>query len=121
MSASLVRHAGRQPDVALVVRSPLLSPSARSFATRLLTRGMLLQNDEDLAYEQDIIRNLGSTKPWLGYIEYKLQHGSPREQAFVMERACIQLPRSYKLWKMVRIPILQVQVDAPSAEYRANG
>ncbi|KAK0645615.1 hypothetical protein B0T16DRAFT_329294 [Cercophora newfieldiana] len=75
MSSSLPRNSGRQPDLALVT-------------------------EEDFPYEQDIQRNPGSTKPWLAYIEYKLQHGTVREQAFIMERACIQLPRSYKLWKM---------------------
>jgi len=62
------------------------------------------QTEEDFPYEQDTQRNPGSTKPWLAYIEYKCQHGTVREQAFVMERACIQLPRSYKLWKMVIAP-----------------
>ncbi|KAK4103562.1 TPR-like protein [Parathielavia hyrcaniae] len=70
-----VLPSGRQPDLALV-------------------------SQDDFPYEQDILRNPGSTKPWLAYIEYKLQHGTVRERAFVMERACIQLPRSYKLWKM---------------------
>ncbi|KAL4872681.1 hypothetical protein BDV12DRAFT_135340 [Aspergillus spectabilis] len=56
--------------------------------------------DNDNVYEQDLIRNPGSIKPWLAYIEYKQQNGTLYEQAFVMERACIQLPRSYKLWKM---------------------
>ncbi|KAL2153328.1 hypothetical protein VTH82DRAFT_4483 [Thermothelomyces myriococcoides] len=70
-----ISTSGRQPDLALV-------------------------SEDDYAYEQDIQRNPGSTKPWLAYIEYKLQHGTEREQAFVMERACVQLPRSYKLWKM---------------------
>lgn len=60
------------------------------------------QADEDLVYEQDVQRNPGSTKPWLAYIDFKVQHGTVREQAFVMERACLQLPRSYKLWRMVR-------------------
>ncbi|KAK4151361.1 Pre-mRNA-splicing factor syf1 [Chaetomidium leptoderma] len=73
MASSL--SSGRQPDLALV-------------------------SEDDFPYEQDIQRNPGSTKPWLAYIEYKLQHGAIREQAFVMERACVQLPRSYKLWKM---------------------
>ncbi|KAK8042909.1 Pre-mRNA-splicing factor syf1 [Apiospora phragmitis] len=59
-----------------------------------------LVTDEDAVYEQDILRDLGSTKPWLAYIEFKLQQGTVHEQAFVMERACIQLPRSYKLWKL---------------------
>lgn len=75
MSSALPIRSGRQPDLALVT-------------------------EEDHPYEQDIKNNIGSTKPWLAYIEYKLQHGSLREQAFVMERACVQLPRSYKLWKI---------------------
>ncbi|KAI1814677.1 TPR-like protein [Poronia punctata] len=68
-------HAGRQPDLHLIT-------------------------DEDAVYEQDILRDLGSTKPWLAYIQFKVQHGTIQEQAFVLERACQQLPRSYKLWKM---------------------
>ncbi|KAK4204947.1 putative Pre-mRNA-splicing factor SYF1 [Triangularia verruculosa] len=72
---ALALTSGRQPDLALV-------------------------SDDDYPYEQDIQRNPGSTKPWLAYIDYKSQHGTLREQAYVMERACIQLPRSYKLWKM---------------------
>ncbi|OOF97470.1 hypothetical protein ASPCADRAFT_206302 [Aspergillus carbonarius ITEM 5010] len=56
--------------------------------------------DQDTVYEQDLLRNPGSIKPWLAYIEYKQQHGTLYEQAFVMERACRELPRSYKLWKM---------------------
>ncbi|KAI0889594.1 TPR-like protein [Annulohypoxylon maeteangense] len=59
-----------------------------------------LVTDEDAVYEQDILRDPGSTKPWLAYIQFKLQHGTQQEQAFVLERACQQLPRSYKLWKM---------------------
>ncbi|PKS11592.1 hypothetical protein jhhlp_003357 [Lomentospora prolificans] len=58
-----------------------------------------LVTEEDSVYEQDIIRNPGSTKPWLSYISFKAQHGTVQEQAFVLERACRQLPRSYKLWK----------------------
>ncbi|KAL8399596.1 hypothetical protein RB594_000116 [Gaeumannomyces avenae] len=62
-----------------------------------------LVTDDDYVYEQDILRSPGSTKPWLAYISYKIQHGTPEEQAFVLERACVQLPRSYKLWKMYLI------------------
>ena len=50
-------------------------------------------------YEQDLIRDTASIKPWLSYIDFKARHGSLLEQAFIMERACVQLPRSYKLWK----------------------
>ena len=59
-----------------------------------------LQSADDQVYEQDIIRDPGSVKPWLSYIDHKQQHGSLMEQAFVLERACVHLPRSYKLWKM---------------------
>ncbi|KAI9705601.1 MAG: pre-mRNA-splicing factor syf1 [Candelina mexicana] len=61
---------------------------------------LYLISEDDTVYEQDILRDPGSIKPWLAYIEVKLRHGSLHEQAFVMERACAQLPRSYKLWKM---------------------
>src|SRR5271156_351937 len=55
---------------------------------------------EDAIYEQDILRNPGSVRPWLTYIDHKMRNGTIHEQAFVQERACMQLPRSYKLWKM---------------------
>ncbi|KAI9724138.1 MAG: pre-mRNA-splicing factor syf1 [Candelaria pacifica] len=61
---------------------------------------LYLISEDDTIYEQDILRDPASIKPWLAYIEIKIRHGSLREQAFVMERACAQLPRSYKLWKM---------------------
>jgi len=60
----------------------------------------LLVGDHDAIYEQDILRNPASIKPWLNYSEFKRQRGSRLEQAFVLERACTAFPRSYKLWKM---------------------
>lgn len=36
-----------------------------------------------MVYEQDILRDPGSIKPWLIYIDYKHQHGNLLEQAFV--------------------------------------
>ncbi len=62
--------------------------------------GLYLISSDDVVYEQDILREPGSIKPWLIYVDYKYQHGTLLEQAFVFERACTQLPRSYKLWKM---------------------
>jgi len=80
-----------------------------------------LQSGDDIVYEQDILRDPGSIKPWLIYIDYKHQHGSHLEQAYVLERACRQLPRSYKLWKMyleLRIKHLRTKNPAVhSAEY----
>ncbi|KAL5385715.1 pre-mRNA-splicing factor syf1 [Paraphaeosphaeria sporulosa] len=61
---------------------------------------LFLINDQDVAYEQDIQRNPGSVKPWLDYYGFKKSRGSLLEQAFVLERACTTLPRSYKLWKL---------------------
>ncbi|ELR09166.1 pre-mRNA-splicing factor syf1 [Pseudogymnoascus destructans] len=61
---------------------------------------LYLISEEDTIYEQDILRDPESIKPWLGYIDFKLRHGSLHEQAYVLERACLQLPRSYKLWRM---------------------
>ncbi|KAK2746378.1 pre-mRNA-splicing factor syf1 [Myotisia sp. PD_48] len=63
-------------------------------------RDLYLITDDDTIYEHDILRDPGSIKPWLAYIEFKQQNGTLYEQSFVMERACKQLPRSYKLWKM---------------------
>ena len=59
----------------------------------------LIGNDDGI-YEQDILRNPASIRPWITYIDYKMRNGTLHEQAFVMERACLHLPRSYKLWKM---------------------
>ena len=58
---------------------------------------LISQNDE--IYEQDILRNPDSTRPWLDYANFKRQYGTLLEQSFVLERACRALPRSYKLWK----------------------
>ncbi|CAG0922078.1 unnamed protein product [Notodromas monacha] len=52
--------------------------------------------DEDLAYEEEILRNPYSVKHWLRYVEHK--SGSPSEQNLVYERALKELPGSYKLW-----------------------
>ncbi|GAB0138034.1 Pre-mRNA-splicing factor syf1 [Epichloe bromicola] len=56
-------------------------------------------SNEDFIYEQDVLRDPVSVKPWLVYIDFKLRHGDLLEQNLVMARACAQLPRSYKLWK----------------------
>lgn len=59
-----------------------------------------LISSDDILYEQDIERNPEDLKAWLAYIDAKLRNGTLREQAFVLERACTLLPRSYKLWKI---------------------
>ena len=42
-----------------------------------------IQSSDDVVYEQDILRDPGSIKPWLVYLDYKHQHGTLLEQAFV--------------------------------------
>ena len=74
-------------------------PKSKSGATNS-DLGLYLISSDDVVYEQDILRDPGSIKPWLIYVDYKHQHGTLLEQAFILERACTQLPRSYKLWKM---------------------
>lgn len=107
-----------QPDLYLIVCMTL----TRGCWALLTSR----QSEEDTIYEQDILRDPESIKPWLGYINFKLRHGSLHEQAYVLERACLQLPRSYKLWRMVRmitcklfwtmltVPVSLYQNEAPS-------
>ena len=60
---------------------------------------LFLISPADEIYEQDILRNPDSTRPWLDYANFKRQYGTLLEQSFVLERACRALPRSYKLWK----------------------
>ncbi|KTW27084.1 hypothetical protein T552_02576 [Pneumocystis carinii B80] len=56
-------------------------------------------SEEDFEYEKELLRNPFSIKSWLRYIEHK--EGDPiHEQVFIFERACMDLPRSYKLWRL---------------------
>lgn len=70
---------------------PVLRPAGKD---------LYLISENDVIYEQDVLRSPGSLKPWLEYISYKRKYGTLREQAFVLERACTALPRSYKIWKI---------------------
>ena len=83
------------------IMEPMIAKSVTSYVDAFETdTSLYLISNDDTVYEQDIIRDPGSVKPWLAYAEFKHQHGSLLEQAFVLERACTQLPRSYKLWRM---------------------
>jgi pre-mRNA-splicing factor SYF1 len=54
--------------------------------------------EEDIPYEEDLIRNPHAIRSWLRYIEHK--KNAPNSHAFfVYERAIKALPGSYKLWK----------------------
>jgi len=59
-----------------------------------------LPNDEDIPFEEDILRNEYSVRHWLRYIEHKNESKlSSKEQVFMIyERALKSLPGSYKIW-----------------------
>ncbi|KAG5439721.1 hypothetical protein PCANB_000003 [Pneumocystis canis] len=56
-------------------------------------------SEDDDAYERELVRNPFSLKSWLRYIQHKANQ-SIHEQVFIFERACSDLPGSYKLWRM---------------------
>lgn len=49
------------------------------------------QADQDVVYEQDILRDPHSIKPWIAYIEHKQQQGTLYEQAFVSHHSSLLL------------------------------
>lgn len=54
--------------------------------------------DEDIPYEEEILRNAYSVKHWLRYLEHKTK-GSSCGVNTIFERALKELPGSYKLWR----------------------
>lgn len=56
----------------------------------------LLPNDEDLLYEEELLRNPFSLKMWWRYIEAR-KHVSARRKYLLYERALKSLPGSYKV------------------------
>lgn len=69
----------------------------KSRKTFKITNNFFFQNDEDLPYEEEILRNAYSVKHWLRYVDHK-KHASKNVINQVYERALKQLPGSYKLW-----------------------
>nr|XP_023907886.1 pre-mRNA-splicing factor syf1-like [Quercus suber]POF16319.1 pre-mrna-splicing factor syf1 [Quercus suber] len=126
--SELLRNFTPSFTISLGKAKPKKPVSAHSTASGMNSRSAMLgpqlfliaQTDE--IYENDILRAPGSLKPWLDYVTFKTQYGSFTEQAFVLERACNALPRSYKLWKMyleLRVRHLKSKNPARSqAEYR---
>jgi len=57
----------------------------------------LVLNEDDLQYEEEILRNPHGIKPWIRYIDHKSD--APKNILnLVFERALKELPGSYKLW-----------------------
>ncbi|KAG0257464.1 pre-mRNA-splicing factor syf1 [Actinomortierella ambigua] len=59
----------------------------------------IMISEQDLPYEEDLLRNPFSLRHWLRYIEHHI-HSSPAQRFVVYERAVKELPGSYKLWKV---------------------
>ncbi|KAL0274475.1 UNVERIFIED_CONTAM: hypothetical protein PYX00_006887 [Menopon gallinae] len=57
----------------------------------------LIFTDDDLPYEEDILRNPFSVKHWLRYLDHK-KTGDKTDVNVTYERALKELPGSYKLW-----------------------
>lgn len=58
-----------------------------------------LISESDIPYEQDVLRQPHTLAPWLKYIEHKSE-SAIHERVFILERACRDLGRSYKVWKI---------------------
>jgi len=57
------------------------------------------KESEDIAYEEDIIRNPGLLRPWERYIDHKIKtKADPKQVRIIFERALKIFNRSYKLW-----------------------
>ncbi|XP_071948543.1 pre-mRNA-splicing factor SYF1-like [Antedon mediterranea] len=63
----------------------------------LRNKDNLMFEEDDLPYEEEIIRNPYSVKCWQRYIEHKAE-GPPAPLNLIYERALKGLPGSYKLW-----------------------
>ena len=57
----------------------------------------LLPSEEDLLYEEEILRNPFSLKLWWRYLQAR-KDAPPRRRYLLYERALHALPGSYKLW-----------------------
>lgn len=54
------------------------------------------QNDEDLAFEEEVLRNRFSVRHWLRYIDHK--KGDNDAVLMLFERGLKEMPGSFKLW-----------------------
>lgn len=77
-------------------------------------------SEEDVQYEEEILRNAYSVKHWLRYIDHKsTAKDSSQDLNIIYERALKELPRSYKLWYRYLKTRLQ-QVRSKSIEDPEN-
>ncbi len=53
-----------------------------------------------VAFEEDCLRHSFTIKTWIRYYEHK-KDATHDEKVFILHRAVKELPRSYKLWKLL--------------------
>ncbi|KAL7646185.1 UNVERIFIED_CONTAM: hypothetical protein RMT77_003086 [Armadillidium vulgare] len=69
----------------------------------------IIIDDEDLPYEEELLRNPFSVKHWLRYIDHA-KSGKDKKVNIIYERALLQMPGSYKLWhQYLRLRMAQVK------------
>jgi pre-mRNA-splicing factor SYF1 len=60
---------------------------------------IVIMEEEDIAYEENILRNPYSLRAWQTYIDHKIKTKAPTKQVrIVYERALQVFSRSYVLW-----------------------
>ncbi|KAJ9518397.1 hypothetical protein QJQ45_018420 [Haematococcus lacustris] len=83
----------------------------------------LMPTDEDLLYEEELLRNPYALKMWCRYISARM--GAPPKRRYLLyERALRSLPGSYKLWaaylKERRTAVRGMRADHPAVEALNN-
>ena len=77
-----------------------------------------LEQDEDLAHEEEVSRAPYSLSPWWEYIKAK-QNSPSKIRNVIYERAVKHLPGSYKLWRAYLQDRMR-QVRATNSETRSR-
>ena len=72
-------------------------PAALPATASALTASITLEDETDLLYEEDILRNGYSLKYWWRYMEAK-KRAPAKQRNMIAERALKYLPGSYKVW-----------------------
>ncbi|VDK82039.1 unnamed protein product, partial [Onchocerca ochengi] len=92
------KNKGNEIYITMANQSPEASSSANTVERTKKIVSMIFE-EEDIGFEEDILKNPFSLRSWLRYIEHKKKCKAPSKQInLVYERALKELPGSYKLW-----------------------
>ncbi|VDK24783.1 unnamed protein product [Anisakis simplex] len=95
---STTTSSGQQQSVTSGAKSGIVAENTPDSASATKTTSVHLE-DEDIGFEENILRNPYSLRCWVRYIEHKKKCKAPLKQInMVYERALKELPGSYKLW-----------------------